>query len=107
MIITQGTQSTEKMIKEKYEKQLKEIKLLDDLMLDYDYEFYRNIKIERVENIYNEILSNYFQLGAILQTELSMNMVEYNDLEKYEKESVHEDILNTIDNVILEIVGYQ
>ena len=101
------TQSIEKMIKEKYEKQLKEIKLLDDLMLDYDYEFYRNIKIERVENIYNEILSNYFQLGAILQTELSMNMVEYNDLEKYEKESVHEDILNTIDNVILEIVGYQ
>lgn len=100
------TQSTEKMIKEKYEKELKEIKLLDDLMLDYDYEFYRQIKIERVENIYNEILSNYFQLGAILQTELSMNMVEYNDLEKYEKESVHEDILNIIDNVILEIVGY-
>lgn len=101
------TQSTEKMIKEKYEKQLKEIKLLDDLMLDYDYEFYRNIKNERVENIYNEILSNYFQLGAILQTELSMNMVEYNDLEKYEKESVHEDIFNIIDNIILEIVGYQ
>lgn len=99
-------QSTEKMIKEKYEKQLKEIKLLDDLMLDYDYEFYRQIKIERVENIYNEILSNYFQLGNILQTELSMNMVEYNDLVKYEKESVHEDILNIIDNVILEIVGY-
>lgn len=104
MFITQ--QSTEKMIKEKYEKQLKEIKLLDDLMLDYDYEFYRQIKIERVENIYNEILSNYFQLGNILSTELSMNMVEYNDLVKYEKESVHEDILNIIDNVILEIVGY-
>lgn len=101
------TQSTEKMIKEKYENQLKEIKLLDDLMLDYDYEFYRQIKIERVENIYIEILSNYFQLGAILQTELSMNMVEYNDLEKYEKESVHEDIFNIVDNVILEIVGYQ
>lgn len=100
------TQSTEKMIKEKYEKQLKEIKLLDDLMLDYDYEFYRQIKIERVENIYNEILSNYFQLGTILRVELSMNMVEYNDLEEYEKESVHEDILNIIDNVILEIVGY-
>ena len=101
------TQSTEKNIKEKYEKQLKEIKLLDDLMLDYDYEFYRNIKNQKVENIYNEISSNYFQLGAILQTELSMNMVEYNDLEKYEKESVHEDIFNIIDNVILEMVGYQ
>ena len=99
------TQSTEKMIREKYEKQLKEIKLLDELMLDYDYEFYRQIKIERVENIYNEILSNFFQLGAILRTELSMNMVEYNDLEQYEKEFIHEDILNTIDNVILEIVG--
>ena len=101
------TQSTDRMIKEKYEKELQEIKLLDDLMLDYNYEFYRNIKNERVENIYNEILSNYFQLGSILRTELSMNMVEYNDLEKYEKESVHEDIFNIIDNVILEIVGYQ
>ena len=98
------TQNTEKMIREKYEKQLKEIKLLDELMLDYDYEFYRQIKIERVENIYNEVLNNYFQLGTILKTELSMNMVEYNDLEQYEKEFIHEDILNIIDNIILEIV---
>ena len=98
------TQKIEKMIKEKYEKELKEIKLLDELMLDYDYELYRQIKIERVENIYNEVLNNYFQLGTILKTELSMNMVEYNDLEQYEKEFIHEDILNTIDNIILEII---
>ena len=86
------TQKVDRMIKDNYRKQLREIEKLDQLKLEFDYSFYNDIVREKTEIIINDIIENKLLLKNVLQKELCMSIYEYNDLENYEKEVIHEEV---------------
>lgn len=91
------TQKVDKMIESNYRKQLKEIEKLDQLKLEFDYHFYNDIVIKRTETIINDIIDNELLLENVLIKELCMSIYEYNDLENYEKEVIHEEIYDILE----------
>lgn len=91
------TQKVDGMLKDNYRKQLKEIEKLDQLKLEFDYHFYNDIVIKRTETIINDIIDNELLLENVLIKELSMSIYEYNDLENYEKEVIHEEIYDILE----------
>lgn len=94
------TQNIDGMIKDNYKKQLKEIEKLDQLKLEFDYSFYNDIVREKTEIIINDIIENKLLLGNVLRKELCMSMNEYNDLEDYEKEVIHEEVYDILEDEI-------
>ena len=91
------TQKVDKMIENNYRKQLKEIEKLDQLKLEFDYYFYDNIIMKRTETIINDIIDNESLLENVLIKELCMSIYEYNDLDNYEKEVIHEEIYDILE----------
>ena len=91
------TQKVDKMIENNYRKQLKEIEKLDQLKLEFDYFFYDNIIMKRTETIINDIIDNELLLENVLIKELCMSIYEYNDLDNYEKEVIHEEIYDILE----------
>ena len=91
------TQNVDGMIKDNYRKQLKEIEKLDQLKLEFDYSFYNDIVREKTEIIINDIIENKLLLKNVLQKELCMSIYEYNDLENYEKEVIHEEVYDILE----------
>ena len=91
------TQNVDGMIKDNYRKQLREIEKLDQLKLEFDYSFYNDIVREKTEIIINDIIENKLLLKNVLQKELCMSIYEYNDLENYEKEVIHEEVYDILE----------
>ena len=91
------TQNVDCMIKDNYRKQLREIEKLDQLKLEFDYSFYSDIVREKTEIIINDIIENKLLLKNVLQKELCMSIYEYNDLENYEKEVIHEEVYDILE----------
>ena len=94
------TQNVDGMIKDNYRKQLREIEKLDQLKLEFDYSFYNDIVREKTEIIINDIIENKLLLKNVLQKELCMSIYEYNDLENYEKEVIHEEVYDILEDEI-------
>ena len=91
------TQNVDGMIKDNYRKQLREIEKLDQLKLEFDYSFYNDIVREKTEIIINDIIKNKLLLENVLREELCMSIYEYNDLENYEKEVIHEEVYDILE----------
>ena len=91
------TQKVDGMIKDNYRKQLREIEKLDQLKLEFDYSFYNDIVREKTEIIINDIIENKLLLENVLRKELCMSIYEYNDLENYEKEVIHEEAYDILE----------
>lgn len=100
------TQKVDEMIKNNYRKQLKEIEKLDQLKLEFDYFFYDGIIMKRTETIINDIIDNELLLENVLIKELCMSIYEYNDLENYEKEVIHEEIYDILEHEIEELTQF-
>lgn len=100
------TQKVDRMIKDNYKKELREIEKLDQLKLEFDYCFYNDIVRERTEVIINDIIKNKLLLENVLQKELCMNMYEYNDLENYEKEVIHEEVYDILEYEIEKLTQF-
>ena len=94
------TQNVDGMIKDNYRKQLREIEKLDQLKLEFDYSFYNDIVREKTEIIINDIIENKLLLENVLRKELCMSIYEYNDLENYEKEVIHEEVYDILEDEI-------
>ena len=94
------TQNVDGMIKDNYRKQLREIEKLDQLKLEFDYSFYNDIVREKTEIIINDIIENKLLLENVLRKELCMSIYEYNDLENYEKEVIHEEVYGILEDEI-------
>ena len=94
------TQKVDGMIKDNYRKQLREIEKLDQLKLEFDYSFYNDIVREKTEIIINDIIENKLLLENVLRKELCMSIYEYNDLENYEKEVIHEEVYDILEDEI-------
>lgn len=100
------TQKVDGMLKDNYRKQLKEIEKLDQLKLEFDYHFYNDIVMKRTETIINDIIDNELLLENVLIKELSMSIYEYNDLENYEKEVIHEEIYDILEYEIEKLTQF-
>lgn len=100
------TQKVDGMLKDNYRKQLKEIEKLDQLKLEFDYFFYDNIIMKRTETIINDIIDNELLLENVLIKELCMSIYEYNDLENYEKEVIHEEIYDILEYEIEKLTQF-
>lgn len=100
------TQKVDKMIESNYRKQLKEIEKLDQLKLEFDYHFYNDIIMKRTETIINDIIDNESLLENVLIKELCMSIYEYNDLENYEKEVIHEEIYDILEYEIEKLTQF-
>lgn len=100
------TQKVDKMIENNYRKQLKEIEKLDQLKLEFDYHFYNDIVIKKTEIIINDIIDNELFLENVLIKELCMSIYEYNDLENYEKEVIHEEIYDILEYEIEKLTQF-
>ena len=100
------TQKVDRMIKDNYRKQLREIEKLDQLKLEFDYSFYNDIVREKTEIIINDIIKNKLLLENVLQKELCMNIYEYNDLENYEKEVIHEEVYDILEYEIEKLTQF-
>lgn len=100
------TQKVDRMIKDNYKKQLREIEKLDQLKLEFDYSFYNDIVREKTEIIINDIVKNKLLLENVLQEELCMNIYEYNDLENYEKEVIHEEVYDILEYEIEKLTQF-
>ena len=100
------TQKVDRMIKDNYRKQLREIEKLDQLKLEFDYSFYNDIVREKTEIIINDIIKNKLLLENVLQEELCMNIYEYNDLENYEKEVIHEEVYDILEYEIEKLTQF-
>lgn len=87
-----------------FKKELKEIKILDSLMLDYDYTFYNDIRQKRIDSLIEKVIDKDTLLENILRYEFDMYIHEYNELKDYEKEVVLNEIDRIIDDAILELV---
>lgn len=100
------TQKVDKMIENNYRKQLKEIEKLEQLKLEFDYYFYDSIVMKRTETIINDIIDNELLLENVLIKELCMSIYEYNDLENYEKEVIHEEIYDILEYEIEKLTQF-
>lgn len=100
------TQKVDGMLKDNYRKQLKEIEKLDQLKLEFDYHFYNDIVIKKTEIIINDIIDNELLLENVLIKELCMSIYEYNDLENYEKEVIHEEIYDILEYEIEKLTQF-
>ena len=100
------TQKVDRMIKDNYRKQLREIEKLDQLKLEFDYSFYNDIVREKTEIIINDIIENKLLLKNVLQKELCMSIYEYNDLENYEKEVIHEEVYDILEDEIEKLTQF-
>ena len=100
------TQNIDGMIKDNYRKQLREIEKLDQLKLEFDYSFYNDIVREKTEIIINDIIENKLLLKNVLQKELCMSIYEYNDLENYEKEVIHEEVYDILEDEIEKLTQF-
>ena len=100
------TQNVDGMIKDNYKKQLKEIEKLDKLKLEFDYSFYNDIVREKTEIIINDIIKNKLLLENVLREELCMSIYEYNDLENYEKEVIHEEVYDILEDEIEKLTQF-
>ena len=100
------TQKVDGMLKDNYRKQLREIEKLDQLKLEFDYSFYNDIVREKTEIIINDIIENKLLLKNVLQKELCMSIYEYNDLENYEKEVIHEEVYDILEYEIEKLTQF-
>lgn len=100
------TQNVDGMIKDNYRKQLREIEKLDQLKLEFDYSFYNDIVREKTEIIINDIIENKLLLENVLRKELCMSIYEYNDLENYEKEVIHEEVYDILEDEIEKLTQF-
>ena len=100
------TQNVDGMIKDNYRKHLREIEKLDQLKLEFDYSFYNDIVREKTEIIINDIIENKLLLENVLREELCMSIYEYNDLENYEKEVIHEEIYDILEYEIEKLTQF-
>lgn len=100
------TQKVDRMIKDNYRKQLREIEKLDQLKLEFDYSFYNDIVREKTEIIINDIIENKLLLENVLRKELCMSIYEYNDLENYEKEVIHEEVYDILEDEIEKLTQF-
>ena len=100
------TQKVDGMLKDNYRKQLKEIEKLDQLKLEFDYHFYNDIVIKKTEIIIFDIIDNELLLENVLRKELCMSIYEYNDLENYEKEVIHEEIYDILEYEIEKLTQF-
>lgn len=80
------------------EKKLKELQLLDELFLTTENSKYLDMRDREIEKIIsNENFENH--LGKVC-----LNLVEYNDLEQYEKDVIDEEIEMVLFSRIEELV---
>lgn len=100
------TRKVDGMLKDNYRKQLKEIEKLDQLKLEFDYHFYNDIVIKKTEIIIFDIIDNESLLENVLRKELCMSIYEYNDLENYEKEVIHEEIYDILEYEIEKLTQF-
>ena len=100
------TQKVDGMLKDNYRKQLKEIEKLDQLKLEFDYSFYNDIVREKTEIIIFDIIENKALLGNVLRKELCMSIYEYNELEDYEKEVIHEEVYDILEYEIEKLTQF-